>query len=64
MSLLSAVSSDEMQTARIVTGATMAAFIGVRFVPGLRERAALVRGVLLALYLLACVVFIGYVLMR
>jgi hypothetical protein len=64
VSLFSAVSSEDMQTARIVTGAMMAAFIGVRFVPGLRERAVLVRGVLLALYLLACAVFIFYVLMR
>ena len=64
MSLFSAVSSEDMQTARIVTGLTMAAFLGIGFVPGLRARAALARGVLLGVYLVACVVFVGYVLMQ
>lgn len=49
--------------ARVVTGVTMAAFVGIAFVPGLRERAALARGVLLAIYLAACAVFVGYVLL-
>ena len=39
-------------------------FIGVGFAPGLRERARAIRVALLALYLLACCVFVGYVLMR
>lgn len=64
MNLFSAVSNEDMQAARIVTGAAMAAFLTVGLVPGLRERAALIRGVLLALYLLACVGFVGYALMR
>ena len=64
MSLFSAVSSEDMQTARIVTGLTMAAFLGIGFVPGLRGRVALARGVLLGVYLVACAGFVGYVLMR
>jgi len=64
VSLFSAVSSADMQTVRIVTGATMAAFIGVGMVPGLRQRAGRIRGVLLVIYLLAFGVFVGYVLMR
>ncbi len=64
VSLFSAVSTQEMQTARIVTGATMAAFLLIGLVPGLRERGALLRGVLLVAYLLACAIFIGYVLTK
>jgi len=64
VSLFSAVSAEDMQAARIVTGLTMAAFIGIGFIRGLRERAALARGVLLAVYLLACAAFVGYVLLR
>ncbi len=64
MSLFSAVSTEEMQAARVITGLTMAAFIGIGFVPGLRQRAALARGLLLAVYLAACAAFVGYVLMR
>ena len=64
MSLFSAVSSEDMQNARIVTGAAIAAFLVVGMVPGLRERATMIRGILLALYLLTCLAFVGYVLMR
>ncbi len=53
-----------MQTARIVTGATMAAFIGVGMVPGLRQHAGRIRVALLVAYLLACGIFVGYALMR
>jgi hypothetical protein len=63
VSLFSAVTSQDLQMARVVTGVTMAAFVGIAFVPGLRERAALARGVLLAIYLAACAVFVGYVLL-
>ncbi len=64
MSLFSAVSSADMQTARIVTGATMAAFLAAGMVPGLREHAGRIRVALLVIYLLACGMFAGYVLMR
>jgi hypothetical protein len=64
LSLFSAVSGADMQTARIVTGATMAAFVAAGMVPGLREHAGRIRVALLVIYLLACGIFIGYVLMR
>jgi hypothetical protein len=50
--------------AQIVTGVTMAAFIGVGLTPGLRQHAAAIRGVLLALYLLVCGVLVGHALVR
>ena len=64
MSLFDAVSSADMQTARVVTGATMAAFLVAGVVPGLREHAGRIRVALLVIYLLACGIFVGYVLMR
>lgn len=64
VSLLDSVTAEEMQTARIVTGVTMAAFIGISITPGLRAHAARLRYALLALYLLTCVGFVGYVLQR
>ena len=64
MSLFDAVSSADMQTARVVTGATMAAFLAAGVVPGLREHAGRIRVALLVVYLLACGIFVGYVLMR
>jgi hypothetical protein len=64
VSLFSAVSSADMQTVRIVTGATMAAFLAVGMVPGLREHAGRIRLALLVAYLLACGIFVGYALMR
>ena len=64
MSLFDAVSSADMQTARVVTGATMAAFLAAGVVPGLREHAGRIRVALLVIYLLACGTFVGYVLMR
>jgi hypothetical protein len=64
VNLLGAVSGDEIRAAQIVTGVTMAAFIAAGVVPGLRERAAVIRGALLVLYLVACGVFIGYAALR
>ena len=64
MSLFDAVSSADMQTARVVTGATMAAFLAAGVVPGLREHAGRIRVALLVVYLLACGIFVGYVLIR
>jgi hypothetical protein len=64
MSLFSAVSNEEMEAAQVVTGATMAAFITVGFVPGLRRHVAVIRGALVVLYLLACGVFVGYAMLR
>ena len=64
MNLFSAVSAEEMQAARVVTGATMAAFIGVSLMPGMRQYARTIRWGLLGYYAVICVLFVGYVLVR
>jgi len=61
--LLSAVSSEEIRAAQIVTGVTMAAFIAVGMLPATRRYAAQIRGALLALYLVACGVLLAYALL-
>jgi hypothetical protein len=50
--------------AQIVTGVTMAAFIGIGLTPRLREHATALRGALLALYLVVCGVLVGHALVR
>ncbi len=62
--MFNAVSDYDVRMAQIVTGVTMAAFIGVGLTPGLRQHAAAIRGVLLALYLLVCGVLVGHALVR
>ena len=62
--MFSAVSGSDMQTARIVTGVTMALFIAISVTPGLRRHASTMRLALLALYLVACCLFVATVLLR
>ncbi len=64
MSLFTTVTADEMQAARVVTGMTMALLLATGFVPALRAYAFRIRLALLLIYLLACGIFIGYVLLR
>jgi hypothetical protein len=64
VTLFSAVSSEEMRAARIVTGVTMALFVGVSVAPGLRRHAGAIRLALLLVYLVVCAVFIVNVLSR
>jgi hypothetical protein len=64
VSLLDAVSGEQMRTARIVTGATMAAFIVVGLAPPLRPYVQRIRLALVVAYLLGCVGFVGYALLR
>ena len=63
MDLFSAVSSEEIRAAQIVTGVTMAAFIAVGMIPGTRRYAPQIRGALLVLYLVACGVILAYALL-
>jgi hypothetical protein len=60
VNLFDAVSGEQMRTARIVTGATMAAFIAIGLAPPLRPYAGKLRLALLAMYLLACAAFVAY----
>jgi hypothetical protein len=64
MALFGAVSGEEIRAAQIMTGVTMALFIGIGIAPGLRQRAVRLRLALLVFYLLACCVFVAYVLLR
>ena len=60
--MLDTVTVDEMRTAQLITGATMAICIGVGVVPPLRKYAGAVRRAAIALYLVSCVGFIVYLL--
>ena len=64
MTLFSAVTGEEMRAARLVTGVTMALFVGVSVAPGLRRHAGRIRLVLLVVYLVVCAVFVATVLSR
>jgi hypothetical protein len=64
VTLFSAVTSEDIRAAQVVTGAAMALFIGIGIVPGLREYAGRLRLSLLVLYLLACSGFVAVVLLR
>jgi hypothetical protein len=64
VTLFSAVTGEEMQAARLVTGVTMALFVGVSVAPGLRRHAGRIRLGLLVVYLVVCSVFVATVLSR
>ena len=64
LTLFAPISADEMQAAWIVTGVTMALFVGLWVVPGLREHAGRLRFYLLVFYLLAWGLFVAYVVLR
>jgi hypothetical protein len=64
VTLFSAVTGEEMRAARLVTGVTMALFVGVSVAPGLRRYAGRIRLALLVVYLVVCAVFVATVLMR
>ena len=64
MTLFGAVTAEDMQTARIVTGVAMALFVATGVTPGLRQHRAAIRWALLFAYLVACMAFVGYVLLR
>ena len=58
--ILDTVSADDMRVAQVISGMTMAVWIGVGFVPALRKHAYVVRAIAGVLYLLACLGFIIY----
>jgi hypothetical protein len=64
VTLFSAVSGDDMRTARLVTGAAMALFVAISIAPGLRRHAGRLRLALLVVYLAVCAVFVAVVLSR
>ena len=58
------VTAEDMQAARILTGATMAAWLACGVIPGVRPRAGKIRAGLLIAYLVCCAAYVGYVLLR
>lgn len=64
MALFSAVTAEDMQAARIVTGVAMALFVATMVAPGLRQHAVAIRWVLLGVYLVVCAGFVAYVLLK
>jgi hypothetical protein len=59
-----AATADELRAAQILTGAAMALFLMVGLIPGLGPYAGKLRAGVLAAYLLGCVAFMGYVLLK
>jgi hypothetical protein len=56
---MTALSADQVRVAQAITGIAMAVWMGVGFVPPLQRYAYPIRGAILALYLLSCVIFIA-----
>ncbi|MEJ0015947.1 MAG: hypothetical protein WDN25_05175 [Acetobacteraceae bacterium] len=64
MDLFGAVSAEEIRSAQIITGVTMAAFMGAGVIPALRPHARTIRMALAGLYFVTCIVLVGWVLVR
>lgn len=56
------VSADTMRAAQLITGVTMAIWIGIGVFPPLRPHAHMLRHAVLLLYLVGCLGFIVYAL--
>ena len=59
--MLGTVSADEMRAAQLISGITMAIWIGVGVLPPLQPYAHTIRRTLLMAYLICCMGFIAYV---
>lgn len=57
------VSPEDMRAAQVVTGAAMALWLSIRYVPGLRQHQARAQGALLVLYLVACAAILAHALL-
>jgi len=62
--MLGPATDEEVRAAQILTGATMAAWLACGIIPGVQPYATKIRTALLAAYLLGCVAFIAYLLLR
>ncbi len=62
--MLGPATDEEVRAAQILSGAAMAAWLACGWIPVVRPYATKIRTVLLAAYLLCCVAFIGYLLVR
>ncbi|HET8996928.1 MAG TPA: hypothetical protein VFN42_09690 [Acetobacteraceae bacterium] len=58
------VSDADLRAAQILTGAAMALWLGIRYVPGLQQHAVRAQVAVLLLYLVGCVVVLAHALLR
>jgi uncharacterized membrane protein len=58
------VSGEEVRAAQMISGATMASFMLIGFVPGLKPHAGRIRVVIAVSYLIAVAAFMIYLLVR
>ncbi|MBV9248327.1 MAG: hypothetical protein JO227_03640 [Acetobacteraceae bacterium] len=58
------VTPEEIRAAQVLTASALAAWLGAGIVPAFRPYATVIRAVVLAVYLLACVGFTVWVLVR
>lgn len=58
------VSAEDMRAAQIITGAAMALWLSIRFVPGLQRHATRAQIGVLVLYLIGCAAIFIHAMLR
>lgn len=58
------VSDADLRAAQIITGAAMALWLTIRYVPGLQQHAVRAQVAVLVLYLVGCTVVLAHALLR
>ena len=58
------VTTEDLHAARIMTGAAMALWLGIGYVPGLKRHAMRIRGAVLVLYLVGCAAIFARAMLR
>lgn len=58
--MLPTVTAQEMRAAQVFTGATLALWLAIGYVPAIRRHANIVRSFLLGLYFVGCAAFVAY----
>lgn len=58
------VGAGDMHAAQIITGAAMALWLSIRYVPGLRQRAVQAQIAVLVLYLIGCAAIFAHAMLR
>ncbi|HVC62929.1 MAG TPA: hypothetical protein VND19_21510 [Acetobacteraceae bacterium] len=62
--MLAPATPEEAHAAQILTGATMAAWLACGWIPAIRPYATKIRVAILGAYLLGCIAYVGYVMLR
>lgn len=58
------VSGEDMRAAQVITGAAMALWLSIRYIPGLRQRAVQAQIGILVLYLIGCAAIFAHAMLR